>query len=227
MGRRVAVFDRRWRRIGGAAALFAAALASAGCSSGLGSSESSPLGGGVFNLFSGGGGGGGGPNSSGPQFDDNNCPVVDIRVGASTLSVTAPKVQQATANDVQYQLSFNRLARQCIAAGGALTVKLGVQGRVVLGPAGGPGPVNVPLRYAVVQEGIAPKTVATKFKRLSVNVPPDQGNVAFEDVDDSLNFPIPPLEDLQSYVIYVGFDAVGDTPEKKPSAKKAAAPRKK
>jgi hypothetical protein len=227
MRRRVALLDRRWRRVRDVAALFAAALMASGCSSGLGSSES-PLGGGMFNLFSGGGGSGsGGPNSGGPQFDDNNCPVVDVRVGASTLSLTTPKAQQATANDVRYQLSFNRLARQCIAAGGALTVKLGVQGRVVVGPAGGPGPVNVPLRYAVVQEGIAPKTIATKFKRLSVNVPAEEGNVAFEDVDDSLTFAIPPLEDLQYYVIYVGFDAAGDTPEKKPPAKKAAAQRKK
>ncbi len=223
MGRLQAFSERHWRRIGCAAGLLAAALAASGCSSGLGSADSSPFGGGVFNMFSGGSAAAPATAIAGPQFDDNDCPVADIRAGASTLAVATPQVQQPTANDVRYQLSFNRLARQCIAAGGALTIKLGVQGRAVLGPAGSPGPVSVPLRYAVVQEGIEPKTIATKFKRISVDIPPGQGNVPFEDVDDSMNFPIPPLADLQSYVIYVGFDDAGDKAEKKPPAKKPAA----
>ena len=40
-----------------------------------------------------------------------------------------------------------------------MTMKVGVEGRVLLGPAGGPGQVDIPLRMAVVQEGPAPKTV--------------------------------------------------------------------
>ena len=33
------------------------------------------------------------------------------------------------------------------------------QGRIIIGPAGGPGKVDVPLRIAVVQEGVKPKTI--------------------------------------------------------------------
>ncbi len=93
-----------------------------------------------------------------------DCPGVEIRRGAATLNV-ASKTTEATAADLRYQVSFGQLARECIVAEGNLTIKVGVQGRVIIGPQGGPGNVDVPLRYAVVKEGPEPKTIATKFKR--------------------------------------------------------------
>ena len=47
-------------------------------------------------------------------------------------------------------------------------MRVGVQGRAIVGPAGAPSQVNVPIRYAVVQEGVEPKTIVTKFRRLPV-----------------------------------------------------------
>ena len=82
-----------------------------------------------------------------------DCPGVEIRAGAGTFNVAAAKQGQATAADLKYQVSFNQLARECIVADGNLTIKVGVQGRVIIGPQGGPGSVEVPLRYAVVKEG--------------------------------------------------------------------------
>ena len=106
-----------------------------------------------------------------------------------------------------------------------MTIKVGVQGRVILGPMGTPGQVDVPLRYAVVREGPDPKTIATKFKRLSVIVGPDQSHVQFVDVEEGLTFPMPTPSDLEAYVVYVGFDEIGDKNEKKP-AKAAKKPQR-
>ncbi|HVD74085.1 MAG TPA: hypothetical protein VNC81_10950 [Xanthobacteraceae bacterium] len=146
---------------------------------------------------------------------------MDIRTGASTLEVAA-KTGQATAADLRYQLSFGQTARECLVQGGVMTIKVGVQGRVILGPMGSPGQVDVPLRYAVVREGAQPKTIATKFKRLPVTVGPDQTHVQFVDVEEGLTFPVPSRSEIDAYVIYVGFDEIGDKNEKKPakSAKK-------
>ena len=72
-----------------------------------------------------------------------------------------------------------------------MSIKVGVQGRVILGPMGGPGQVDVPLRYAVVREGAQPKTIVTKFKRLPVTVGPDQTHVQFVDIEEGLTFPVP------------------------------------
>jgi hypothetical protein len=150
------------------------------------------------------------PASPTPSSPDIECPGVDIRTGASTLEVAA-KTGQATAADLRYQLSFGQTARECL-----------VQGGVMLGPMGSAGQVDVPLRYAVVREGAQPKTIATKFKRLPVTVGPDQTHVQFVDVEEGLTFPVPPRSEIDAYVIYVGFDEIGDKNEKKPakSAKK-------
>jgi hypothetical protein len=106
-------------------------------------------------------------------------------------------------------------------------VKVGVQGRIILGPAGEAGPVDVPLRYAIVREGGDGRTIFTKFKRLALDVPPGQTNVVFSDIEEGLNVPIPSREELMSYVVYVGFDSIGDAPEKKPPPPKKPAPKRK
>jgi hypothetical protein len=128
----------------------------------------------------------------------------------------------ARARDLRYQLSFGQTARECVVQGPTIFVKVGVQGRVILGPMGAPGRVDVPLRYAVVREGPQPKTVVTKFKRISVTVPPGETHVQFVDIEEGLTFPMPSKSELDAYVVYVGFDEIGDKNEKKPpkSAKK-------
>jgi hypothetical protein len=163
------------------------------------------------------------PASPTPSSPDVECPGVDIRTGASTLEIAA-KSGQATAADLRYQLSFGQTARECLVQGGVMTIKVGVQGRVILGPMGTPGQVDVPLRYAVVREGPQPKTIATKFKRLPVTVGPDQTHVQFVDVEEGLTFPVPSRSEADAYVIYVGFDEIGDKNEKKTakSARKVA-----
>ncbi len=156
----------------------------------------------------------------GPSMD-TDCPSLDIRQGASTLAIAA-KTQQPTANDLRYQLTFTQLARQCALNGPVIRMRVGVQGRVLVGPAGAPNEVSVPVRYAVVQEGVEPKTIATKFRRFPVAIPPGQTNVSFTDIEEDLSFPMPSRAALDAYVVYVGFDDVGDRNERRPPAKKAA-----
>ena len=136
----------------------------------------------------------------------------------------ASKANDATAGDLRYQLSFGQTARECTVQGGAMSIKVGVQGRVILGPMGGPGQVDVPLRYAVVREGPQPRTIVTKFKRIPVVVAPDQSHVQFVDIEDALTFPMPSGSEIDAYVVYVGFDEIGDKNERKPAAKTAKKP---
>jgi hypothetical protein len=157
---------------------------------------------------------------------DDDCPPVDVRTGASTLAIAA-KTEGATANDLRYQLSFNQMARQCSLAAGTVHMRVGVQGRVVVGPAGAPAQAEVPLRYAVVREGVEPKTIVTKFRRFPVPIPPGNTNVMFTDIEEDLSFPMPSLGDLQAYVVYIGFDDVGDRTQRPVPAKKKSAPRPK
>ena len=82
------------------------------------------------------------------------------------------------------------------------------------------GPVDIPMRYAVVREVRSPET--TKFKRFQVVVPSGESNVVFSDVEDNLSFPMPDqAQDIDAYVVYIGFDEMGDANEKKPVRKPA------
>jgi hypothetical protein len=207
-----------------AAALLLGGIVLSGCSSAssVGSTDSS-FGSRFTSLFSGAKPGVTQPASPTPSAPDIGCPGVDIRTGASTLNIAA-KAGPATAGDLRYQLSFRQTARECSVQDGMMSVKVGVEGRVILGPMGGPGIVDVPLRYAVVQEGPQPKTIATKFKRLPVTVAGDQTHVQFVDIEEGLVFPVPQGSELDAYIVYVGFDDMGDKGEKKPPPKTAKKP---
>jgi hypothetical protein len=138
---------------------------------------------------------------------DISCPQVEVRRGAATLTV-GPTGEQ-TAMTLKYQGSFVRLARECAAVEGNMVMKVGVEGRIVLGPAGSPGPVSVPLRFAVVQETpTGARPIATKFIILPVEVGAT-GNTPFIYVEEALSFPIPtPTTVVDDYIVYVGFDPV-------------------
>src|SRR5690606_5539948 len=113
---------------------------------------------------------------------------------------------EPVATNVRYQATIGEYARECHFAGATLTMKVGVQGRIILGPVGEPGTMDVPLRIALVQEGPEPKTVWTKLYRLPVTVPPGDPNVPFIQVEENLSVPKPSPSDLASYIVYVGFD---------------------
>jgi hypothetical protein len=151
---------------------------------------------------------------------DEDCPSVDIRTGGGTLAVAAKQQQQeASANDLRYQLTFIEMARQCFVDGATVRMRVGVQGRAIVGPAGASGQVNAPIRYAVVQEGVTPRTIVTKFRRVPVALDSVNGTT-FTDIEEDLSFPMPRPADLQKYVVYVGFDEAGD--RQQPQGKKKA-----
>jgi hypothetical protein len=160
-----------------------------------------------------------GPGGSGPA--DLDCPTVEIRQGAGTYSQSAPS-NGSEALSTRFQASFARNARQCALRAGTVTMKVGVEGRLILGPSGGPGNYALPVRLALVREGVDPQTIWTKFYMVPVIVPPGQENVLFTQVEDDLSFPMPSANDFDAYVIYVGFDPDSAAPE----PKKKAAPKK-
>jgi hypothetical protein len=154
---------------------------------------------------------------------DIECPSVEVRTGAATLMIASkPGEGEPAALDVRYQGSIIRTARECHVNAGTVTMKVGIEGRIITGPAGGPGTVDVPLRIAVVHEGINPKTVMSKFGRETVTVNNAVDRVTFTHVVSDIAFPMPqPAGDIDRYVVYVGFDPQSASPEKKKPAAKS------
>lgn len=223
-----------------AGALLVAALATAGCSS-LGSSSpkasgttssssgSVPFGDRISSLF--GGGSSQAQNASVAADSapvtaaDIECPTMDIRNGASTLLVNGGG--EGDALGLRYQGTFVRAARECRVQNGQLSIKIGVQGRIILGPAGGPGEVTVPLRMALIQETLdTSKPLWSKLYIVRVQIPPNMPTVNFTQIAEDLIIPLPKADDLGEMTIYIGFDPNAPEAQQKKPAPKAAKPRR-
>jgi hypothetical protein len=220
---------KRWRQALAAALLMAPAIA--GCSSSnVGGSAATPRGSSGFSIgekfsdiF------GASPRPAAPgaapvEAQELDCPAVDIRQGASTMAVSSP---DGGALGLRYQVTFSRTARECSRQGASINIRVGVQGRVILGPAGTQGEIRIPLRYALVREGIQPKTIYTKLYVIPVTIGPGETNLPFIHVDETMTVPMPSAGEYDNYLIYVGFDPEGAAPEakKKPAPKAPRPPR--
>ena len=155
-----------------------------------------------------------------PAETDIDCPSVTVRAGASTYAVAASG-KQAAGNDVRFQASITKMARECVRTGGEITARIGIQGRIVAGPAGAPSSVEIPLRVAVVQGGVGEKVIASKAYRTTVEMS-EEGSVPFTFVAEDMAYPVPSAAVADSYIFYVGFDpqALSGEPKSKPKKKK-------
>jgi hypothetical protein len=132
--------------------------------------------------------------------------------------VAAPG-KQPIGNDLRFQATITKTARDCNLNGGEITARIGIQGRVIAGPAGAPSTVEIPLRVAVVQGGVQEKTIATKVYRTSVTMT-ETGSEPFSLVAEELVYPAPVGAVGDSYIFYIGFDPQALKPEPKPKATK-------
>ena len=161
--------------------------------------------------------------SAAAAVDPNlDCPQVTVRIGAATLLIgSKPGEGEPSPLDVRYQGSIIRTARECHVNAGVMTIKVGIEGRIITGQAGQPGTVDVPLRIAVVHEGPNPKTVMSKFARQTVTMTSAVDRETFTHIDPDVSFPLPkPARMVDEYVVYVGFDPLGAQPQRKPPARK-------
>ncbi|NWG25737.1 MAG: hypothetical protein HXY30_15200 [Pseudorhodoplanes sp.] len=215
------------------AALAGLSLAVGACSS-IGSTGSADSGSSrsFSDLFSSGGAGSSFAQTSAPanpgepKFDPEDCPAIDIRQGASSLSINSASRDPAAAG-LRYQVNVAQTARECRLEAGNLAIKVGMQARIIVGQAGGPGQIEIPIRYALVQEGVSPKTIWTKLYKVPAVIGEGQPHATVTHIEENMTVPMPPRNALDAYVIYVGFDPLGAQPEtgkKKPPARKRTDP---
>jgi hypothetical protein len=157
---------------------------------------------------------------------DFDCPQVQVRTGASTLTSSANPADP-TAMNLRYQVTIGATARECrMGPNNMVSIKVGMQGRVIVGPEGaGSSAIDVPLRFAVVRETVESKVITTKLDRVAVAVTPNEGNVLFSHVAEGLEFPMPRGGDLDNYVVYIGFDPASVQAIEKPKPRPKPAPK--
>lgn len=128
------------------------------------------------------------PSSGVQQYeeDDVECPRVDVYEGGAALQAFASR----EAHDpplLMNQITIGETARECTkGADGTTIIKVGVGGRVMLGPAGKPGTFKAPLNV-VIRRG--DKVVAHRSRQVSMSIAAGETAARFSVVEDGLVAP--------------------------------------
>lgn len=190
-----------WAKLGGAAVL---ALSLAACSGG------SLFGGGEGGLF-GGGSTEDLQNTNASQTEiaaaapsalpaiATECPPIRVRQGAEAYARYA-RGQTGNPQGLAYQAVLDRQSRNCVVSNGLITVRMGVVGRLLLGPQGTSGSYQVPVRFAVERDGVA---VFSELYTLPVSIQGSEQSGEFVKVVENVAIPYLGNEDI---TIWVGFD---------------------
>jgi hypothetical protein len=128
------------------------------------------------------------------------CPPIKVRPGAEALYFYG-RGQAGNPKDLQYQAVIDKQSRNCVVSNGLITVKMGVVGRLMLGPAGNQSSVELPLRFAVERE-TAP--LFSELYQIPVTVTPPAQAADFIKVVENVQIPYVQGDDI---TIWVGFDS--------------------
>src|SRR5271166_314787 len=147
---------------------------------------------------------------------DISCPIIDIADGGA-----ASRVGGADNASVRYQFNIGDTARECDPAGpGQATLKIGVAGEVVVGPAGSAGTYSAPLKIAVTHNGDKKEVFSKTFKVEATTDGVQAGG--FRVVTEPIPLPLTTLQLVDEYSIAVGFTSGGaSAPPKRHKQKNA------
>ncbi len=73
----------------------------------------------------------------------------------------------------------------------------------------------------LLKKACSRKTIFTKMERVPVTVGEGQPHVAFTHIEEKLSVPMPAGAAFDNYVIYIGFDPIGASQDKKKPAPSA------
>ncbi|RUT31167.1 hypothetical protein EMQ25_09870 [Arsenicitalea aurantiaca] len=130
------------------------------------------------------------------------CPPIRVRPGGEAL-FSYGSGQVGNARDLQYQAVIDRQSRNCVVSNGQITVRMGVVGRFLQGPAGNQSSATLPLRFAVERDEVA---VFSEKYDIPVAITPPNQSEEFVKVVENVTIPYVGGENI---VIWVGFDTRG------------------
>lgn len=111
------------------------------------------------------------------------CPDVIISDGGAAIRAQAGQ----DSSSLRYQVSITNVARQCTPTGnGTFRLKVGVEGRVLLGPAGSPGSYGGTLTTTVMR---GTSTIGKRSARVGATIPSGQSGADFTHVEEGIMVP--------------------------------------
>jgi hypothetical protein len=172
----------------------------------------------IFQRLFGGGQKAESPPAGALQVDPNDfaapayCPELHLQVGGEAYATFQPD-HDGEAKYVRYLGSISQTARECLSVSDtALSLKVGVSGRVVAGPKGGIGKVTMPIRVTVVKQH-GNKVLFDKTYPTAMSVSGSDLKGTFSQVFEPISFKRTAND--EDLIIYVGF--VQDKPAAGPT----------
>lgn len=121
-----------------------------------------------------------------PKDDEEDpliCPEVIISDGGAAIRAQAGQ----DSSGLRYQISITNVARQCTATGnGSFTLKVGVEGRVLLGPAGSSGSYGAALTTTVMR---GTSVIGKRSARVGATIPSGQSGADFTHIEEGILVP--------------------------------------
>ena len=143
------------------------------------------------------------PAGSGAPRTSVICPIVDVRDGGAAHRVYNGS---GTSNsDVRYQFSIGETARECTVENEQIVIRVGVEGKVLLGPAGSPASFNVPV-FIGVRRDEGQVMLTSKVYQIAASIPAGTSQTSFSVVSEPMTVPFTRENAAAVYTIYVGFD---------------------
>jgi prophage DNA circulation protein len=144
-----------------------------------------------------------------------DCPQVEVQDGTAAIRVGGQDNQS-----VRYQFEVTQTARECKVEGAQFAIKVGVAGRLLIGPAGSAGSYSAPLRI-VVRNDVTSKPVISKLYKIDAAADAASNLQApFQVVSEPFLLPYEHKWADQDYTILVGFDTGKQPAEEKRQHKK-------
>jgi hypothetical protein len=131
------------------------------------------------------------------------CPDILVLDGAGVSRVHSGS--PPTNANLQRQYSIDDVSRECSIEGEDIAIKVGVAGKVLLGPAGSPGGFTIPVRVAIIVDSDN-QPLVSKLYRVAATIPAGQTNADFTVVTEPLRVPFLHEHAERDYSIKAGID---------------------
>lgn len=131
------------------------------------------------------------------------CPKTLVRAGTETFRVYPKGVKKddPDANKkLKFQATIQEVVRECNYISQTLAMRVGIAGRVINGPVGEFGELELPIRVAVTR---GDEVLYTKLHKIKTNMVVGQNLATFRFVDEAVNIDKPARENI---LIQIGFD---------------------
>lgn len=137
----------------------------------------------------------------GQAYVQGQCPQVRLREGTAYLRRYASGGETAQdPSKVRFQATIAETTRQCRVSNGQVLIDVVAAGRLLAGPAGGPGEVTMPIRVAVVR---GEEVLFSELSQYASAIPSGATSTQFLFSRSGIEIPADAVRTAQ---VFVGFD---------------------